>query len=60
MLTREEVLKSVNELPNKFSFEEILDRLLLLDKIEIGLEQSNAGNTVSTDEAKESLSKWLK
>ncbi|WP_426669649.1 hypothetical protein ACPPVU_00100 [Mucilaginibacter sp. McL0603] len=60
MLTREEVLKSVNELPSEFSFEEILDRLLLLDKIEIGLKQSNAGNTVSTDEAKESLSKWLK
>jgi hypothetical protein len=53
-------LKSVNELPNEFSFEEILDRLLLLDKIEIGLKQSNSGNTVSTDEAKESLSKWLK
>lgn len=60
MLTKEEVIKSVNELPNEFSFEEILDRLLLLDKIEIGLEQSNASNTVSTDEAKESLSRWLK
>jgi hypothetical protein len=46
--------------PMNLIFEEILDRLLLLDKIEIGLKQSNAGNTVSTDEAKESLSKWLK
>ena len=60
MLTREEVLKSVNELPDEFSFEEILDRLLLLDKIEVGLEQSHAGDTVSTEKAKESLSKWLK
>ncbi len=60
MLTKEEVIKSVNELPNEFSFEDILDRLLLLDKIEIGLEQSNASNTVSSTEAKESLSKWLK
>ncbi len=60
MLTREEVTKSVNELPNEFSFEEILDKLLLLNKIEIGLEQSNATNTVSTDEVRESLSKWLK
>ena len=60
MLTREEVLKSINELPKEFTFEEILDRLLLLDKIEIGIEQSDAGNTISTEKAKESLSKWLK
>jgi hypothetical protein len=60
MLTRDEVLKSVSELPDEFSFEEILDKLLLLDKIEIGLEQSQSGDVVSTAEAKESLSKWLK
>ena len=60
MLTREEVLKSINELPQEFSFEEVLDRLLLLDKIEIGLAQSASGDTLSTNEAKESLSKWLK
>lgn len=60
MLTKDEVLKSVSELPDEFSFEEILDKLLLLDKIEIGLEQSQSGNVVSTAEAKEKLSKWLK
>jgi len=60
MLTRDEVLKSVNELPQEFTFEEVLDRLLLLDKIETGLQQSNSGDTFTTDEAKEKLSKWLK
>ena len=60
MLKREEVIKSVNGLPDEFSFEEILDRLLLLDKIEIGLKQSDSGDVVSTEEAKQSLSKWLK
>ena len=60
MLTREEVIKSINELPEEFSFDEILDRLLLLDKIEIGLEQSQSGNTMSTEEAKKQLAKWFK
>lgn len=60
MLSREEVLKSVNELPREFTFEEVLDRLLLLDKIDIGIEQSKAGDVVSTGDAKEKLSKWLK
>jgi len=60
MLTREEVLKSINELPEEFSFDEVLDRLLLLDKIDIGLEQSQSGDTMSTEEAQKQLSKWLK
>jgi predicted transcriptional regulator len=60
MLTKEEVLKTVNDLPGEFSFEDILDRLMLLNKIDIGLEQSNKGEIVSTKEAEESLAKWLK
>lgn len=46
MPTREKVIQSVNDLPGEFSFDEILDRLLLLHKIEIGLEQSRSGNTL--------------
>lgn len=60
MLTKEEVLKTVNELPGEFSFEDILDRLMLLNKIDVGIEQSNHGEILSTDEAIESLVKWLK
>ncbi|MFC0518589.1 hypothetical protein ACFFGT_30525 [Mucilaginibacter angelicae] len=60
MLTKEEVLKTVNDLPGEFSFEEILDRLMLLNKIDIGIEQSNKSETLSTEEAKENLAKWLK
>lgn len=60
MLTKEDVLKTVNDLPGEFSFEDILDRLMLLNKIDIGLEQSNNDETLSTKEAEESLAKWLK
>jgi hypothetical protein len=60
MLTKEEVLKTVNDLPGEFSFEDILDKLLLLNKIDVGIEQSNNRETLSTTEAKESLAKWLK
>jgi predicted transcriptional regulator len=60
MLIKNEVLKSIEELPEEFSFDDVLDRLLLLDKIETGLEQSHSGQTFTADEAKEQLSKWLK
>jgi hypothetical protein len=54
------LLKSIKDLPDKFSFDDLLDRIVLLQKIEIGLEQSKAGQTKSTAKAKEKLKKWLK
>jgi len=60
MLTKEKLLQTINGLPDKFSLDDVLDRIILLQKIEIGLEQSQAGQTHSTDEAKGKLKKWLK
>ncbi len=60
MLTKDRVIQTVNELPEQFSVDELLDRILLLQKIEIGREQSKAGLTFSNEEAKVRLSRWLK
>jgi hypothetical protein len=60
MLTKQKVIQTINDLPDTFSIEEIIDRLVLLQKIEIGMSQSINGETVSTEEAKVRLKKWLK
>jgi hypothetical protein len=60
MLTKQNVLKTINSLPDKFSLEEVIDRLLLIQKIEIGIDQAEKGKTISTSEAKKKLKKWLK
>lgn len=60
MLTKEKLLSTIKDLPDKFSFDDLLDRIILLNKIEIGIEQSIAGQTKSTKQAKEKLKKWLK
>lgn len=60
MLTKLKLLKTIKDLPENFTFDELLDRLMLLQKVEIGLEQSQLGKTVSNDQAKEKLKKWLK
>ncbi|MFD2601125.1 hypothetical protein [Flavobacterium suzhouense] len=60
MLTKEKIIEAIKDMPNKFSVDDLLDRIMLLQKIEIGLEQSESGNVVSTDEAKQRLQKWLK
>lgn len=60
MLKRKKVIETINALPDTFSIEELIDRLVLLQKMEIGIQQADAGQTVSTKEAKAKLKKWLK
>jgi hypothetical protein len=60
MITKNKLLQTIKGLPDKFSLDDLLDRIILLQKIEIGLEQSESGQTKSTKEAKEHLKKWLK
>lgn len=59
-MTKEKLLQTINDLPDKFSLDDVLDRIILLQKIDVGLEQSQAGETHSTDQAKDKLKKWLK
>ena len=60
MLTKAEVLKSLQSLPGKFQAEDAIEKIVLLEKIRIGMEQSKSGKVVSKDEAKRKLKKWLK
>ena len=59
MLTKEKLIQTINELPDSFSVEELFERIILLQKIEIGIDQSKSGEVHSTDEAKERLSNYL-
>ena len=60
MLTKTQVINSLKEMPEEFSIDELMDKLILLQKIEVGLLQSKKGETYSTIEAKELLKKWSK
>ncbi len=53
-------MQTIKDLPEKFTFDDLLDRIILLHKIEIGLQQSENGQIYTTDQAKEKLKKWLK
>jgi len=59
MINKEKLVKSIKDMPDKFSLDDLLDKIVFLQKIEIGLEQSKSGKTHSTAKAKEKLSKYL-
>ncbi len=60
MTITEKVLQAVQTLPDDAPIEEAMERLLFIAKIERGLEQADAGQTISHDEVKERAAKWLK
>ena len=53
-------IEVIERLPDESSYEDIVERLLFLQKVEAGLEDIREGRVVSHDEAKRRLSRWLK
>lgn len=60
MLTKINVIKTISTFPDNFTLDELIDKLIFMDKVEKGLEHSLANNVFSEEAAKERLSKWLK
>lgn len=60
MLTRETVIKSIQDLPDSFTIDELIDRLIFIDKVEQGLKQSVEGKVIPHEEVKEIIEKWSK
>jgi len=60
MTTKEKMLQVVNALPDDATVEDAMERLLVLTKIERGLQQAERGETLSHQAVQERMSKWLR
>ena len=60
MLTKEKIKKSIDTLPDNLTIDQVIDRMIMLDKIEQGLKDVEDGNVFTTEEVKDKLNKWLK
>ena len=54
------IIHTLNEFPKKFNFDEFLERLIVIEKIDEGIEEAKAGKTVSHDKVKKMVAKWHK
>ena len=60
MLEKKSVIKFLQNLPSHFEAEEAIEQIVLLEKIRVGLQQSNDGKVMTKDQTKKRLKKWLK
>lgn len=54
------VIHALNELPGEFKLDALLERLIVLEKIDAGLKEAKAGKTISHESVKKMVAKWQK
>ncbi len=57
---KQSAIKAIQTLPDDSSYEDIMERLYFMQKVETGLKVVEEGRVVSHEEVKKRLSKWLK
>ncbi|WP_266362613.1 hypothetical protein [Tellurirhabdus rosea] len=59
-MTKEAIRKALEEMPDEFSLDEFMDRLILLQSFAEGREQQRQGRTFTHEEVSDRLAKWLR
>lgn len=60
MIKKEKLKKHIDKFPDELSIDELIDRLVFIEKLERRIEQSKKGETISEDELKDEMDKWSK
>jgi predicted transcriptional regulator len=60
MTNKETILRALETLPDEGTLEDAIERLVLLGKINRGIEDVEQGRVMSHEEARARFEKWLK
>jgi predicted transcriptional regulator len=57
---KKNVLEVIKNLPDDSSYEDIMEKIYFMQKVEAGLKDVEEGRVISHEEVKKRLAKWLK
>jgi hypothetical protein len=60
MLVKNKVLETIQLMPEEFSIDDLMERVIILEKVQTGLKQVQEGKTVTMEEARKRFQKWQK
>jgi predicted transcriptional regulator len=60
MITKENLIQVIHNMPEKFNIDDIIEELVLLSKIEQGLADVESGRVYSEKQVEKKMGKWLK
>ena len=58
MLTKNKLRQSIDNLPESFTIDQLIEQLIFIEKVEEGLKQSQAGQLISDEDVKLMIEKW--
>jgi hypothetical protein len=59
-MNKEKLIATINEMPQDFDMEVLMEKLIFIEKVEKGLEQLDAGNTITHEQVKQRVKEWSK
>jgi hypothetical protein len=60
MITKEKLKKQLEQFPEEFSIDELIEKLILIEKIDNGNLQSENGDVISEKDLDNEIKKWFK
>ena len=59
-MDKEKVLTAINDMPQNFDLDILMEKLILIEKVEKGFEQLKSGNTFTHAQVKQKAKEWQK
>jgi hypothetical protein len=57
-MRKDKVMETIKEFPQEFNLDDLIEKLVFMDKVEKGLQQVSDGKTISHENLKEKIKKW--
>lgn len=58
MLTKDKVQELINHMPDSFSVDDIVEKIILLQRVEIGKQQIKDGHSLTEEEMDKLIDSW--
>jgi len=59
-MNKEKAITAINDMPQDFDLDALMEKLIFIEKVEKGLEQLNVGNTLTHEQVKQKVREWQK
>jgi len=59
-ITKEKLQKQIDEFPDEISIDEVIERLIMIEKIETRIQESENNETISENDLKNEMQEWFK
>ena len=59
-MNREKAIATINEMPQDFDLDILMEKLIFIEKVEKGLQQLEEGNSLTHEQVKQHIKQWQK